>query len=346
MIRPRPAAPLVLLALSLGLAACGHRRPRTRYVEGPAVVVAAPAGPTRVLNATGVGRALTRVTSDPIDELMPAISPAGDVVLFETRVYSGGQMTQQTIVGVEPEAGALRTMYTSATARSATPTWMPDGSAIVFTTDSSGRPSLVKSMAAQPNAALTVITGGDAAPLPKRPSISPDGRKVAFQAELRGRSQIMVAGIDGTRVTMLGEGQRPSWSPDGRRLAFSRKDNYNAQIFLNNADSGTNLVQVTNDLADNDNPAWSPNGRLLLFNSNRGWDHAGGVRDAVWNIFAVKPDGTGLLQLTDGDSDSGAPCWGRDGWIYFHSNQAGGYDIWRMHPVGELESMGSPATRR
>jgi TolB protein len=342
MIRPRHAALLCLLALSA--TAC-HRR-RSRYVVDEAPVVVVASGPARVLNATGVGRALTRVTSDPIDELMPSISPAGDVVLFETRVYGNGQVTQSTIVGVEPEAGAMRTMYTSASAKSGTPTWMPDGSAIVFTTDSSGRPSLVKSLAAQPNAALTVITGGDAAPYPKRPSISPDGHRVAFQAEMRGKPQIMVAGLDGSRVTILGDGQRPAWSPDGHRLAFSRKVNDATQIFLINADTGTNLVQITNDLGDNDNPTWSPNGRLIVFNSNRGWDHAGGVRDAVWNIYAIKPDGTGLLQLTDGDSDSGAPCWGRDGWIYFHSNQAGNYDIWRMHPVGELESMGAPATRR
>src|SRR5262249_44609656 len=131
-----------------------------------------------------------------------------------------------------------------------------------------------------------------------------------------------------------------------RRIAFSRKVNDYNQIFLVNADTGTNLVQVTSDMADNDNPAWSPNGRLLVFNSNRGWDRAGGARDAIWNLYAIKPAGTGLLQLTDGDADTGGPCWGRDGWIYFHSNQAGSYDIWRMHPVGELESMGAPLVRR
>lgn len=336
----------VLAVATLAGAGCHRRR---YYVEPVVVDVPPPAAPTRQLNVTGAGRALARVTSDPVDELMPSVAPQGDVVLFETRVWQNRALTQQTIVGVDPETGATRTLYTSPNAKSSAPTWVPDGSSFVFGSDSSGRPSIVKSMAASPNAAISVIAGGDQAPNPGHPTVSPDGHKVAFHAEIRGRNQIVVIGVDGSRLTILGEGQRPAWSPDGRKIAFSRKVGEFNQIFLLNADSGTNLVQLTNDLADNDNPAWSPNGRVILFNSNRGWDRAGSARDAVWNIFSIRADGTGLIQVTDGDCDSGAPSWGRDGWIYFHSNQAGGYDIWRLHPAGEFETLGTgglPAAKK
>jgi TolB protein len=337
MSRLRAAVVLALIVASLP--AC-HRRRRVSYaVDDVPVPVAAPAAPERQLSATGVGRALSRITSDPIDEVLPVISPNGDVVLFETRVWQNREIAQQTIVGVDPETGASRTLYTSGNAKSSWPTWVPDGSALVFASDSAGKPAIVKTMAAQPNAAISVIVGGEAARNPKHPSVSPDGRRVALQAEMRGKQQIVIVGIDGARLTILGEGQRPAWSPDGARIAFSRKVGDYDQIFLINPD-GTNLVQLTNDLADNDNPAWSPNGRLVVFNSNRGWDRAGSARDAVWNLFALKTNGTGLIQLTDGSADTGGPCWGRDGWLYFHSNQAGSYDIWRMHPTGELEAMG------
>jgi TolB protein len=336
MSRLRVVAALALLVLTVP--ACRRHR-RAYYAEGPGPAVEAPAA--RQLGVTGAGRALARITSDPVDELMPAISPSGDVVLFETRVWHDRAIAQQTIVGVDPETGATRTLYTSSNARASWPTWMPDGSALVFASDSSGRPGIVKSLAAQPNAAITVIVGGDAAPDPKHPTISPDGHHVAFDAILRGKAQVASVNIDGARLTILGEGQHPAWSPDGKRLAFARKVGDFNQIFLCNADSGTNLVQVTNDLADNDNPTWSPNGRLLVFNSNRGWDHAGTARDAVWNLYAIKADGTGLIQLTDGDADTGGPTWGKDGWLYFHSNQAGNYDIWRLHPTGELETLGT-----
>jgi len=337
----RQRAAFALLCL-LALASCRRHR-RAYYAEGPAPAepTPAPAAPARQISVTGAGRALARVTSDPVDEVMPSISPAGDVVLFETRIWQDKAIAQQTIVGVDPETGATRTLYTSPNAKSSWPTWMPDGSALIFSSDSSGRPAVVKTMAASPNAAITVITGPDAAPSPKHPSVSPDGRRVVFQATLRGREQIVTVGVDGARLTILGEGMRPSWSPDGRRIAFTRKVGDYDQLFLLNSDSGTNLVQLTNDLADNDNATWSPNGKMIIFNSNRGWDRAGGARDAVWNLFALNTNGTGLVQLTDGDTDAGAPNWGKDGWIYFHSNQAGSYDIWRFRPAGELEALGT-----
>jgi TolB protein len=333
----------VALCLLLVAPAC-HRR---RYVYEPVATPApVPTAPAHQLSVTGAGRALARITADPVDEVMPAIAPAGDVVIFETRVWRNQVIAQQTLVGVSPETGAMRTLYTSENAHSSSPTWVPDGSSFVFASDSSGRPAIVKSLAAQPNAAISVVVGGDSAPNPKHPTVSPDGQRVAFQAEIRGKSHVVMVGIDGARLTILGEGQRPSWSPDGRRLVFSRKVGEYHQLFLINADSGTNLVQLTNDLADNDNASWSPNGKMIVFNSNRGWDRAGSARDAVWNLFAMKADGTGLVQLTDGTADSGGPVWGHDGWIYFHSNQAGGYDIWRFHPVGELEAMGTAPARR
>ena len=333
---------VALLGIAL-LSTAGCRRRHRYYVEPAPVTPQQPAAPAHQLNVTGAGRALARVTSDPVDELMPAVAPQGDVVLFETRIWQNRALTQQTIVGVDPETGATRTLYTSPNAKSSAPTWVPDGSSFVFASDSSGRPSIVKSMAAQPNAAISVIAGGDAAPSPGHPTVSPDGTRVGFHAQIRGKNQIVVIGTDGSRLTILGEGQRPAWSPDGRKVAFSRKVGEYNQIFLLNADSGTNLVQLTNDMSDSDNPAWSPNGRVLLFNSNRGWDRAGTSRDAVWNIFAIRVDGTGLIQVTDGDADSGSPSWGRDGWIYFHSNQAGNYDVWRLHPAGDFEAMGTAA---
>ena len=42
-------------------------------------------------------------------------------------------------------------------------------------------------------------------------------------------------------------------------------------------------------------------------------------------------------ELTDGDAIAVDADWGKDGWIYFDSNQAGNFDIWRIRPTGELE---------
>jgi Tol biopolymer transport system component len=85
------------------------------------------------------------------------------------------------------------------------------------------------------------------------------------------------------------------------------------------------------------NPHFSPDGRWIAFSSNR----AGGGG----NIFAVKPDGTGLTKLTETLGSAHRPHWGRDGWIYFdwteRADGNGNSDIWRFQPLGELA--GAPA---
>jgi TolB protein len=302
---------------------------------GPPVSAPPPApGQAHVLNVTGAAHKLTRVTQDAVEEVSPVLSPNGTVILFEARVSAGGSVVQQTIVGIDPHGGS-RVAYTTAGSRSSAPAWLPDGT-FVFVSNASGRPMIVHSLAAVPNAAIAPVVGGDAAPDATRPTASPDGKRVAFEAQIRGKSQIAVVSLDGNRVTALGEGHRPSWSPDGHRIVFTRVVNDFSQLFVINAEGGRE-TPVTSDPSDHDDPAWAPSGKVIVFNSNRGY----GRQSGAWNLFAIKPDGGGLVQITDGNADTGEPNWGNDGWIYFASNQAGGYDIWRLRPTAELEGLGN-----
>jgi TolB protein len=294
-----------------------------------------PSGQTRTLTATGAARSLTRLTKDGIDEVTPALSPNGTVVLFETRVASGGSVTAQAILGADPQSGGARTAYTSTTSKSGAPAWLPDGT-YIFVSDVSGKPALVHSLAAAPNAATSTILTADVAPEATHPSASPDGKRIVFEANLKGRVQIATVFLDGARLQVLGDGHRPSWSPDGKRIVFTRTVNDYSQIFVIGHDGG-GLVQLTSDASDHDDPSWAPSSRLIVFNSNKGYDRQGGS----WNLFAVKPDGTGLVQITEGNADTGAPSWGNDGWIYFDSNQGGSYDIWRLRPTGDLDALGN-----
>jgi TolB protein len=303
-----------------------------------------PVAPTEMkrLSVTGAGSALERVTAEDVTEEHPSISPDGQTLLFEVRVY-GDQVRpkQQTLVAVNPNTRAQRTLYTSTNSLADHPAWLPDGSSYVYASNSPGQWSLVRALTSSPNAAVNVIASGEIAPDASWPTVSPDGKRIAFSMSVRGTPQIAVIGTDGSRLTLLGEGASPSWSPDGTRLAFSRVVNRNTHLFFVNPDTGTGLVQLTSGNWDNSTPSFSPDGRYIVFSTNRGAPSEFSKR--VRNLYIIDIAGTNLTQLTDGDTLATEPCWGKDNWIYFASNQSGNFDIWRLRPSGPFASLGLTA---
>lgn len=298
------------------------------------------------LSTTGAAQGLSRVTSDKVDEHMPSLSPSGNTLLFETNSRTG-MKTEGAIVGVDPMSGARRTVYTSNSSLAAQPAWEPTGKYFVYSSNSTGSWSLVRTISNSPNAAVSIVVNGESAPVVSNPSISPDGKRIVFSTYIRGVWHIGMNNLDGTGLmTLMGEGHDPTFSPDGKRIALVRTVNGRAQIFTLDTETGSQVVQVTSGESDNVEPAWSPDGQFILFASNRaatkpGRGYTSGERTerrGRFNIFALRPDGTSLVQMTDGEANSGAPTWGKDGWIYFSSNQAGNFDIWRLKPTGELLS--------
>ena len=305
------------------------------------------------LGVTGAGQALSRVTFAKVDEFYPAISPDGKTLLFSVVVFDTARLAAAeripastvrstlwmdgTIAGVDPDTGARRTLFTPTSHKSGEPAWLPDGSAFIYSSDAPGQFSLVRALSNSPNSAIKVLVNGEVAPWAHRPTVSPDGTKIAFGTVIRNQFQLGIANMDGSQFTLIGEGTHPAWSPDGTRIAFTRVVGARSHIFLTDAGTGQNLVQITSGDTNNIQPAWSPDGEVLVFASNRGWNtRKGGSERGTWNLFVLKTDGTGLTQLTDGDGRSDSPVWGLDGWVYFASNQAKFFDIWRVKPVGEL----------
>ena len=92
---------------------------------------------------------------------------------------------------------------------------------------------------------------------------------------------------------------RPQFSPDGKQLVFDRqnigalpKDGHAA--FVANVD-GTRLRRVTPwSLRAGDHPDWSPDGGLVLLRSNAN----GPDFTRQGNLYVVRPNGTGLRELT------------------------------------------------
>jgi Tol biopolymer transport system component len=153
----------------------------------------------------------------------------------------------------------------------------------------------------------------------------------AFQGFLgTGRVNSTVALIrpDGSGLRELTHGERndgfPSWSPDGKRLVFRTADKAGKGLRIAEVETGEIKVLTEGDHTDNF-PDWSPKGDWICFTSNR--------EDKDYEIYLIRPDGTGLKRLTHLPGNDGHSTWSPDGeWIAFSSGRAGFKDETALHP--------------
>jgi Tol biopolymer transport system component len=102
------------------------------------------------------------------------------------------------------------------------------------------------------------------------PTVSPDGRHIAFARRVEGRGQIFSMRIDGTKVKRLTRDKRrnrlPAWAPGGRRLVFTSADpkGEEREIFTVSSKGGSKR-RLTSDEAAKTRPAYSPDGAWIAF---------------------------------------------------------------------------------
>ena len=217
------------------------------------------------------------------------------------------------------------------------PDWSPDGSRIVFARAPSAgahsiwvvRPDGTELRRLTPNCPPSVG-------IPKCkaddgwPVWSPDGKYIAFQrlsgpirpkgatvdtAKRIYRVELVVTDTNGRHLRTLvwfgpwrGDPQIPSWSPDGKQLVFLEKSDNGGNcvcraLYIVNAD-GSGLHRLTPpSIAPGDRIDWSPDGSTILFRTHPGEDLYGASGYGA-NLYTIRPDGTGLRQLTHfGPSD-------------------------------------------
>ncbi len=105
---------------------------------------------------------------------------------------------------------------------------------------------------------------------------SPDGKRLLFESNRTGPSEIFISEVDGSQqrqITFLNaDTGSPMWSPDGRRICFDARTGGVGDIFVV-GDQGGAVRQLTTDPAEDVSPSWSSNGHWIYFASNRTGRH-------------------------------------------------------------------------
>jgi Tol biopolymer transport system component len=148
------------------------------------------------------------------------------------------------------------------------------------------------------------------------PTLSPDGRRIAF-ARTTGRSGgIFIMNVNGSSVRRLtsdpkGTDADPSWSPDGREIVFSRIPGGSGGRDLFTVGLNGHVTQLTTGPDDDFEPAWSPDGTSVAFVHVPGGPLESATRaPQVWQL--TLSDGV-MQQITDLPKGAFDPAWSPDG---------------------------------
>lgn len=228
----------------------------------------------RIFVTDANGAAPKRLSADELMESAPSWSPDGRWLAYFARPVTVGQ-TELRLV----ELSTGKVSVVASNERSMGParaSWSADGTRLAFNgVDVQNRAHVWT--VRRDGSELRNLSAAFAPRGGFSPDLSPDGKRVAWVADMRGRKPIVVTDIDSGESRDLMPDQQagnesPRWSPDGRQITFasirdslltSRND-----VFVMDA-SGANIRNLSRHEGEDFDPKWAADGRSIVFASLR-----------------------------------------------------------------------------
>lgn len=157
------------------------------------------------------------------------------------------------------------------------------------------------------------------------PSVSPDGKTVAYFEYTDGVLNLATIRLDGSEkklLTTFDDGtwmQRASWSPDGRQLVFTVFRNNQQDLYVIDAD-GQNLRPLMYDRWEDMDPYWAPDGKIY-FSSDPG---------GIFNIYAYDVANTRIEQITNVIGGAETPALTPEGNLVYAMYTGHGWKAWGL----------------
>ncbi|MFY9552440.1 MAG: hypothetical protein WAU32_14940 [Thermoanaerobaculia bacterium] len=161
------------------------------------------------------------------------------------------------------------------------------------------------------------------------PSLSADGREIAFAGSAKGNTDIYTVGVAGGAARRLTTSRAleasPAWSPNGRQILYTSDLTGTPQIYVMDAE-GTGSRRVTFAGNWNDEGAWSPDGSRIAFACRNEGD---------FNICVMDFASGQTVQITS-EGSNGHPTWSPDGEkIVYSSRRSGSTQLYSCDANGQ-----------
>jgi Tol biopolymer transport system component len=236
-----------------------------------------------------------RLTNTAGAEAGPVVSPDGVwmAYVFDPDSSLTDDGSQSEIFVSRLDGGELR-QVTSNLSEENSPTWTPDGAALVYVRTVNGGDSYrIVRYDLTDERESTLHEGSGRA---QHPRISADGTSIVFASGEAGGLdswEIYALNIESENVTQLTDNSEPDWSPcwhpDGSKILFLRTGIGGAALMEMRAD-GTGQIQIYDGPGSESNPNYTPDGRRILFSSDVGSTFA--------NLFILSAETQIIQQLS------------------------------------------------